>query len=127
MPTWGWALAALFFPSGVFVAFGVARLLSWPKAIAGALFSYACVVGFVHLMVYAEKVGDAFWPVLILFGGVLAFWFWGRLLHSIGQRAEYWSATAQRAWMCAFWFAVAALGLIATGTVLWFNPSIPFG
>lgn len=127
LPTWGWVLAVLFFPSGLFVAFGSARLLSWPKAIAGALISYGCVVGLVRLMVYAERVGGEFWSGLILFGGVLVFWFWGGLLHEIGKRAKYWSPTAQRAWMCAFWFAVAALGLIAIGMVLWFNARIPFG
>ncbi|HTH46159.1 MAG TPA: hypothetical protein VMB21_01480, partial [Candidatus Limnocylindria bacterium] len=56
LPAWAWVLAALFFPSGVFVAFGSARLLSWPKAVAGALLSYGCVVGFVRLMVHGEQV-----------------------------------------------------------------------
>ena len=107
-----WLLATLFFPSGVFVAYGSARLLSWSRAVLLALFSYGCLIGFVQLMVHFERseASDMIRSAAIL-GGVTMFCGWGCVLYRIGQRAGYWSRAVQRGWRRACWFAVAVLAL----------------
>jgi hypothetical protein len=112
LPQWGWVLATLFFPSGLFVAYGCARLLSWARAIPLALLSYGCVGGFVVLMSRLDQLGaSGLARSLALLGGVAIFSAWGFVLHGIGQRVGYWSTSVQRGWRRAGWFAVFILGL----------------
>lgn len=112
LPQWSWVLAALFFPSGVFVAYGCARLISWSRAILLALTSYGSLAGFVQLMVRLEQDGasDVGKSIAIL-GGVTMLAGWGWLLYCIGQRVEYWSPTVHRGWCRAGWVAVVLICL----------------
>jgi uncharacterized membrane protein len=112
LPQWGWVLAVLFFPSGVFVAFGAARLLTWTRAILFALLSYGCIIGFVQFMMLLERNGasSVMHSVAILVGMVV-FCAWAFFIFRIGQRAEYWSQVVQRGWRRAGWFAVVVLCL----------------
>ena len=126
LPRWGWVLAVLFFPCGLFVAFGYARLLPWSKAAVGALLSYGCVVGGVRLMVHGETAGAS--PLLrslTPLGGVLVFSLWGWVLYAVGQRAGFWSPVARSAWSKARWFALALLALAAAGVALQFATRSP--
>jgi hypothetical protein len=119
LPQWSWVLATLFFPSGLFVAYGCARLLSWARAIPLTLLSYGCVIGFVLLMSRLDQ-GGASGSVrsLALLGGVTMFSAWGILLYRIGLRVGYWSPTVQRSWRRAGWIAVLVLGLAAASVGL---------
>ena len=109
---WGWLLAVLFFPSGVFLAFGSARLLPWTRAVTLALLSYGCVVGFVGLMMVLERIhAGALAHSAALLGGMTLFFGWGLLLQRIGQGAGYWSLEVERGWRRAGWFAAAVLVL----------------
>lgn len=112
LPQWGWVLATLFFPSGLFVAYGYARLLSWARAVPMALLSYGCVVGFVLLMRRLDQLGaSGLARSLALLGGAVVFSTWGIVLHGIGRRVGYWSPSVQGGWRRAGWFAVFLLGL----------------
>lgn len=112
IPKWAWVIGVLFFPSGMFVAYGSARLLSWGRSILLAAISYLCIIGFVRTMVYVEHGG---WSELVgsvvLSGGVLMFCAWGFALYRIGQAAAYWSPSGQRGWRRAGWCGVAAFSL----------------
>jgi len=112
LPQWGWVLAAVFFPSGVFIAFGVARILSWSRAILFALLSYGCIIGFVQFMRHLEHGGTNYMAKAVAVpSGIAIIVIWGFVLYRIGQQANYWSSVAQRGWRLAGWFAVAVLCL----------------
>jgi len=114
-----WALAVLFFPTGVFIALGSARLLSWPRSIAWALLSYGSVIGFVGLMHTLERSGarEAV-RTMALTGGMLMIFAWALMIYRIGRRASYWSPAVLRGWRRAGWFAVAAMALGAVNATL---------
>ena len=112
LPQWSWVLATLFFPSGLFVAFGSARLLSWWRAVLLAVLSYGCIIGFAQLMVHLERGGaSGLVHSTAVLGDVMMFCAWGFLLYRIGQRVGYWSPKVQRGWRRAGWFAVVVLCL----------------
>jgi hypothetical protein len=114
-------LAMLFFPSGLFVAYGSARLLSWARAIMLAILSYGCLIGFVQIMVHLERGGaSGVVPGAAILVGVMMFCGWGFLLYRIGQRVRYWSPTALRGWRRAGWVAVVVLCLACINVVLQF-------
>ena len=121
LPQWGWLLAALFFPSGVFIAYGTARLLSWTRAVTLAVLSYGCVVGFVGLMMIVERfhAGSVVHSIALL-GGFLVFYGWGTLLYRIGLNAGYWSPEVQRGWRRAGWFTTFVLVLAVLNVGLQF-------
>ena len=119
LPQWSWVLAVLFFPSGMFVAYGSARLLSWSRAVLFALVSYGCVICFVQLMIYLENhSASSVVHSIAIFAGITMFCGWGFLLYRIGQRATYWSPTVQRGWRRAGWFAVAVLCFACISVVI---------
>lgn len=116
LPQWSWVVAVLFFPSGLFLAYGSAKLLSWWRAVLLALLSYGCLVGFVQLMVHLERRGaSGLVHSIAILGGLAMLGGWGFVLYRIGQCAEYWSPTAQRVWRRAGWFAVAVLCIACVG------------
>lgn len=105
IPGWAWVLAALFFPSGLFLAYGYARLLSWPRSILLALLSYGCIIGFARTMGYLEQThASEFLRAAALSAGIFMLCAWGFVLFRIGQAAAYWSESGRRAWRYASWF-----------------------
>jgi len=119
VPKWGWALACLTLPAGVFVVFAYARLLSWRRGITLAVISCACVFGFARLM--GELESRAASPIatqLALTGGLLMFGLWIYLIHRIGWKANYWSSETLKGWRVAAWFAVGLSSLCLLGIAL---------
>jgi hypothetical protein len=102
----------LFLPWGVFLAYGCARLLSWPRSIALALLSLGGTIAFAWFMGYLESThasetvrSDA------NTAGIEMCLFWGWVLYRIGRKKSYWSPKAQRGWRIAGWVSVAFLFL----------------
>ena len=121
LPQWTWVLGWLFFPTGLFVVYGSARLLSWRRATLFAALSYGCIIGFAWLMMRLEHGGAT---VLVrsvaALGGVAMLCGWDFSLHRIGRRAAYWSPAVQRGWRRAAWFAAALLCLGCVNVALAF-------
>ncbi len=119
LPLWSWIVAALFFPSGFFLAYGYARLLRWRQAAFFAAFSYAGLIVFVSMMQELERNqgGEFFQSILsLVFVGVLSAW--GKFLHLIGERANYWSTAAQKMWRRASWFGIFLAALAALSVLV---------
>lgn len=118
LPVWVWILSALFLPYGVFIAYGFARLLSWPRSIALALSSAACVIVFVRLLSYLDEIhGDALTSYCANAAAVVMEAAWVYALYRIGRRANYWSPATLRGWRIAGWFAVALFVYMILATI----------
>jgi hypothetical protein len=119
LPAWGWITAALFYPSGLFLAYGHAGLLRWRKALFFTAFSYAALVLFVSFIATMERTEDGhlFQSILMLVfaGSLLA---WGKFLHGIGTQVNYWSRDAQQVWRWAKWSGISLLGLSALSVMI---------
>ena len=129
LPKWAWVLAVLFFPVGMFVAYGSARLLSWWRSVVLAVLSQACIIGFGQAMIQLEhRNSSEVARAALLSGGVLMLSAWGFALYRIGQSAAYWSPAVQRGWRRAGWFALAVfllslVTLLLQAAVLWLSQS----
>jgi len=109
----------LIFPSGVFIALGCARLLSWTRSITLAVLSFACLIGFGMLMAGLESRGaSALSRTFAVDAGMLMLFTWSFVIYRIGKNASYWSPTVLRAWRRASWFGIAVLCLIIVGLAL---------
>ena len=119
LPKWAWFLAVMFFPPGIFIAFGATRLLSWAKSVLLAILSYVSMAGFAALMGALEERQAGPLPRSAALGfGLLVFTAWGRCLYRIGDKASYWSPSARKNWRHAGWLVVALLGLQLLSVVL---------
>ena len=124
LPKWAWIMALLLYPTGMFVAYGSARLLSWRRSVSLAVLSWACVFGFVQLMIYLEFTGAGYLARSVALSvGALMVSAWGKVLFRIGEAASYWSPVARRCWRCAGWLAAAVVLLsvieVMLGTAAW--------
>ncbi len=124
LPKWAWIVAVLLFPTGIFVAFGASRLLSWPRSIALAVLSY--VTSFTLFGKLIEKqtpsldfqelfqqllqstelasimdLGAKIFPLLA--GQLLVVAFWGYVQYRIGERAAFWPPLACKLWRRSVW------------------------
>ena len=108
----------MFFPCGLFVAYGRARLLSWRRAALLAVLSYVCIIGFVQLMAQLDRDGSSGWVhSTAILGGVTMYCGLGFLLYRIGHHVGYWSPTAQGIWQRAGWLGsiVFCLACVSVG------------
>lgn len=128
LPTWTWLVLALaLFPSGVFIGLGLARVLTWPRSIALALFSEVTVVGFALAMSgLEENHAREMWRLAVSYGGIGMFAAWNYVIYCIGRRAAYWSPKVMRSWRRAAWILGTLFLLLGSLTVAlkWANHSL---
>jgi hypothetical protein len=106
VPLWGWVLAALFFPPGIFIAMAVAGALRWWLASVLAAASYLLMILFLPGL---AMTGNTQAPNLMHSYMLLALFLYfagiGQLQYSIGRKHGLWTPRARRMW----WFFGALL------------------
>ena len=113
IPLWGWVPGVIFFPSGLFLTLGSARVMKWRTAVPLAACAWAVQMAFVKGM---ALMGDRFpeGSAYLLLG----FWFStlsvAQLQYAIGAKHGLWSDTARRVWRILGYFGagIAVLGLL---------------
>lgn len=112
-------LGALFFPAGIFLVMGRARLLTWPRAAMFAAAAFLSNALFVQIwtdldLSRASEVSRA----LAMTGGIVMYCAWGHTTYQIGQRVDYWSPGSLRGWRVVGWFALFMLSMSVLDIVL---------
>lgn len=120
LPSWAWCLTLIGFPASLFIAYGFARILTWPRSIALAL----CCLG--STLFFGMAMGDieqspahgSLLQIATLDAGVLIFLAWCWLLYHLGNDVSYWTPALQRSWRLAKWTAFLLIGLMLLPFVL---------
>jgi hypothetical protein len=114
-----WILGILYFPWGIFLVLGMARLLSWTRCVLLTLTSFASALVGVQIIFDLKNTHASDLSLsLASAAGVVMYFGWGNIIYEIGQKAEYWSPRAQWSWRCASWIGIFFLSFCAVTVAL---------
>ena len=112
LPVWAWALAAVLFPPGVFVAMAVAHALKWRGALFLAVLSYGLMMLYVTGLALVSDRSLLPHNYLLL-GLWLSHGCAGLTQYAIGCRAGLWTARGLWVWRLVGAFYVVVLVVLA--------------